>query len=112
MYNQMLSDEALQKMLCNRAIIFGGESSQYEDCLWITGSTIHSDYRQLFVSLSDLDEDRMIISVVITDDTDGKSSYIIYDKESSFRNQNIAMLINILIDDIIDGNGLHVKVFE
>lgn len=112
MYNDILSDNALHKMLCNRAIIFGSQTQQHEDCLWITGSTIHSDYRQLFISLSEIEIDKVILSVIITDDTDGKSSYLIFDKQSSFRKQHIAMLINILIDDIIDGNGLHVKVYE
>ena len=64
MYNDILSDNALHKMLCNRAIIFGSQTQQHEDCLWITGSTIHSDYRQLFISLSEIEIDKKVIHTV------------------------------------------------
>ena len=111
MINQALNDSNMQKILARKANIFTPEYFAAEDCLWVTGTGVHSAYRQMFVNLEQ-DGCEVIVSVTITDDDRGFTNSLIWGFGDNQDKGAVAQLILFIIEDLLTGNGMPVSVYQ
>lgn len=108
---QSLSDRRLHGLLAKKAQIYSPEFIQSEGCLWVTGSGVYTAYRQMFITLAQIDES-VQVSVTITDDDVGKTNYLVWAYGDVEDKASVTQMLIFLIEDILSGNGQEVFVTE
>lgn len=102
---QVFSDPNLQRLLASSAVILSSESQAVENCLWITGKGKRGDYRQLFVSIEFTELDEMMITVTLSNEERGKSTYMKWGHSRWMTEGEVAGICHIMIEALHDGDG-------
>jgi hypothetical protein len=101
----VFSDHNLQRLLAASAVILSPEAHAVENCLWITGKGKHGDYRQLFVSVVFTDLDEMMLTVTLSNENRGKSTYMKWGHSNFMTEGEVAGICHIMIEALHDGDG-------
>lgn len=108
----VFSDPNLQRLLASSAVILSPDAMAVENCLWITGQGKHGDYRQLFVHLDYTELDEMRITVTLSNEDRGKTTYMKWGHSSFMTSGEVAGICHIMIEAIHDGDGEDIVLVE
>lgn len=110
MTNECLQDRSLQSLLAKKAQIFSPQCIAEDNCLWITGGGVFTSYRQMFVTIRQITEDAVKVSVTIVDDDRGHTNFLIWGYGDSEDKSSVMQMLIFIIEDILAGGGE--EVFE
>jgi len=105
MTNECLQDRKLQSLLAKKAQIFSPQYIAENNCLWITGGGVFTSYRQMFISVRQVTEEAVKVSVTIVDDDKGHTNFLIWGYGDSENKSSVMQMLIFIIEDILAGGG-------